>query len=240
MSKPAQIQSTKIDATALPRLTLADGTVEVIKWLALILMTLDHVNKYLLHDSVAPLFDLGRLTVMLFSFVLAYNLARPGTLENGVYPRVLKRLALFGAVATVPFIALGGLVWGWWPFNIMAMLFVSTACMYLLDQGGTLRIVLAVLLFIVGGGFVEFWWPGVAVCLAAWSYCRRPSWSALVIWVAATAALFIINRNFWALAAFPLIFAAPHVQLRFPRMKSVFYAYYPAHLAVLWGLSRFA
>lgn len=40
------------------------------------------------------------------------NLARPGTLTNGVYSRVMIRLALYGTVATVPFMALGGLVWG--------------------------------------------------------------------------------------------------------------------------------
>jgi hypothetical protein len=240
MSKPAPILRYQTRPSALPGLSLADGTVEAIKWLALGLMTVDHINKYLLHDAYAALFDLGRLTLPLFGFVLAYNLARPGALENGVYLRVLKRLALFGAIATVPFIALGGLGWGWWPLNILLMLAVATGCIYLLDQGGTRRIVLAILLFIVGGALVEFWWPAVALCLAAWAYCKSPSWSALVMWIASTAALYLINHNFWALAAFPLIFAAPHLRLQIPRMKAVFYVYYPAHLALLWGLSRYA
>jgi hypothetical protein len=224
-------------AFALPRLMLADGTVDAIKWLALGLMTLDHVNKHLLHDAYGAFFAAGRLAVPLFGFVLAYNLARPGALENGVYRRVLKRLALFGAIATVPFAALGGLGWGWWPLNVLFMLFVSTACIYLLDKGGAGQRALFVVLFVLGGGLVEFWWPAVAMCVIAWAYCKRPSWWALIGWVASTAALYAINGNFWALAAFAIIFTSPHVDARMRRMKSFFYTYYPIHLAVIWALS---
>ena len=92
----------------LPRLKFSDGAIETLKWVALVLMTLDHINKYLLHDSVPALFAIGRTTMPLFAVVLAFNLARPGALEGGAAERTIKRLALFGAVATVPFIALGG------------------------------------------------------------------------------------------------------------------------------------
>ena len=37
----------KQDLIVLPRLVLSDGTVEALKWLGLILMTGDHINKYL-------------------------------------------------------------------------------------------------------------------------------------------------------------------------------------------------
>jgi hypothetical protein len=36
----------------LPRLVLADGTVEALKWFALLLMTGDHVNKYLFNGTI--------------------------------------------------------------------------------------------------------------------------------------------------------------------------------------------
>ncbi|WP_240476522.1 hypothetical protein [Marinobacterium rhizophilum] len=42
--------------------------------------------------------------------VLAYNLARPGQLERGTYPRTIIRLAVFGVLASAPFIALGDLL----------------------------------------------------------------------------------------------------------------------------------
>jgi len=100
-------------------LHVPNGTVEALKWLALILMTSDHVNKYLFNGTVPWLFNAGRVTLPLFVFVLAYNLARPDTLERGVYPRTMQRLTLFGVLATPAFIALGGLMAGWWPLSII-------------------------------------------------------------------------------------------------------------------------
>lgn len=238
MNRAARAEPSRARAFELPRIVLGGGTVEALKWLALALMTLDHVNKYLLHDAVPAMFAAGRLALPLFGFVLAYNLARPGTVARGVYPRVLKRLAIAGAIASIPFVALGGLGWGWWPLNIMATLLVAAAVMYLVEKGGKGNCALAVLIFVMGGGIVEFWWPGVALCVAAWHYCKRPSWTALTIWIAAVAALFIINSNLWALAALPLVFAAPRINLDIPRLSRVFYTYYPAHLVVLWILAR--
>ena len=228
----------RVPTSTAPALMLSSGTLEALKWLALLLMTLDHVNKHLLHASVPELFAAGRLALPLFGFVLGYNLARPGALAKGVYPRTAGRLAVFGSIATVPFIALGGLGWGWWPFNIMATLLVATLCAWLIEVGGPARLATAGAVFIVGGALVEFWWPGLAACLLAWAYCRRPSWVTLALWVGALASLYVINRNLWALAALPLIFAAGQVNLNVPRGRLGFYVYYPAHLAVLWGLAR--
>ena len=225
---------------ALPAIELTDDRVEALKWLALVLMTLDHVDKYLLHERARALFALGRLAFPLFGFVLAFNLARPGALKRGVYFRVLGRLALVGALSEIPFIGLGGLAWGWYPLDILLTLMVATAIIWLIDVdvdvGGGWPLALALLLFLMGGAVVEFWWPGIALVVAAWSYCRNPRAAALTIWLAASLALYLINRNLWALAAFPLIFYAPHARWRVPRRRWAFYSYYPAHLAVLWAL----
>lgn len=56
-------------------LHVPDGTVEALKWLALALMTGDHVNKYLFNGTLPFLFEAGRLALPIFVFVLAYNLA---------------------------------------------------------------------------------------------------------------------------------------------------------------------
>ncbi|KWF77612.1 conjugal transfer protein TraX [Burkholderia diffusa] len=201
-------------------------------------MTVDHVNKYLLHDAVPAMFDAGRLTMPIFGFVLAYNLSRPDTLARGVYGRTMKRLALFGTLATPAFIGLGGLLAGWWPLNIMFMLLVATGAMYLVERGGAWCLTAAVAVFLVGGSSVEFWWPALTYCMAAWWYCRRPGWAALLLWVAACASLWVINSNLWALAALPLVFAASRVDVRVPRWRYAFYAYYPAHLTALWLIHR--
>lgn len=229
-----------------PRLGVSDGTIEALKWLGVILMTLDHLNKYLLHGAVPALFALGRIALPLFTFVLAFNLARPGALDRGAYGRAATRLLVFGAIASIPFISLGGLGAGWWPLNIMATLLVGTTVVYLLDRGGFIRITSAFVLFLIGGCLVEFWWPAIATILAAWCYMKRPSWLALLAWLLATLALNlngwafarmpIVNASTWALAAFPIIFASSHVTLAAPRLRYVFYAYFPLHLGVLWAI----
>ena len=219
---------------SLPTVRIADGTIEALKWVALICMTCDHVDKYLLHASVPLLFDLGRLAMPLFGFVLAYNLARPGLAERDGFQRAMRRLAVAGVAATPAFIGLGGLLHGWWPLNIMFALLVVTGSAFLWQRGGAAFKIAAVVVVIVGGSSVEFWWPAVGFCLAAWAYCKRPSWAALLCALLCCALLSIINGNSWALAALPGICAAPFLKLQIPRVRHVFYAYYPLHLTVIW------
>ncbi|WP_323000510.1 TraX family protein [Denitromonas sp.] len=218
-----------------PALAFTDGRLEAVKWLALLCMLLDHVNKYLLAGAEPALFALGRLALPLFGFVLAYNLARPGALARGAYRRLLPRLAAFGALASPSFIALGGLGWGWWPLNIMFTLFVAAAVLWLVEVRSSSAIAGAIVLFLVGGLFVEFWWPALAYILAAWLYCRRPTWLRMVGWLGAAASLYLINDNLWAVAAVPALFLFAGAPVALPRARWIFYAFYPAHLAALWG-----
>jgi hypothetical protein len=230
----ARAGSGSLAPSPLPSLTLSDGSLEALKWLGLVLMTLDHVNKYLLHAAVLVLFDAGRTVMPIFAIVLAYNLARPGTLERGVYPRVMTRLALVGAVAALPFVALGGLGWDWWPLDVMATLLVAAGVMYLIERGSAARVVGAVALFVIGGALVEFWWPALAIAVGAWSYFRRPNWPALVFALCGLAALYVINKNLWAFAVLPLILVAARTDPPVPRLRWAFYAFYPLHLVVIW------
>lgn len=86
--------------------------VELIKWVALILMIGDHINKYLLNDTIPILYNAGRVVMPLFCFVLAYNLARPDSYTYSVYSKVCQRLMIFGLLATPAYIMLGGVIDG--------------------------------------------------------------------------------------------------------------------------------
>lgn len=216
-------------AWAPPRLVIADGTLEALKWLALVLMVLDHTNKFLLEGKVPVIFDAARIAMPLFGFVLAYNLARPCT-TSATYLRTMKRLLIFGLLASPMFVAMVG----WWPLNIMFMLLLVVAVVYLFDRGGPWQRVLAISLFVVAGALVEFWWPAVLACVMAWAYFRRPTVNRLIGWVGAVAALGLINGNLWALAVFPVVLGAGYLQLTVPRWRYLFYALYPLHLAALW------
>jgi hypothetical protein len=220
-------------------LAISDGTIETLKWLAMIAMTLDHINKYLFDAKLPGIFELGRIAMPLFGFVLAYNLARPYAMQRGVYLRTMKRLALFGILATPFFVGLGWghLLQGWWPLNVMFLLLAAAGLLYLLERGGAASFFCAVILFIVAGALAEFWWFGLIFCICAWWYCKSPSKWTLLSFLASTALLYAANFNFWALAAVPLILAAPDIDVNMPRYHYIFYAYYPAHLAGLWVIS---
>lgn len=208
---------------------ISAGSLESLKWVGLVLMAADHVNKYVLGEASASLYAMGRLVMPIFGFVLMYNLCRPGALADGVHLRVMKRLAVFGALATPAFV----LLVGWWPLNILFTLLVSTLIIFLWERGGVPRRLLAMAVFLVGGAIVEFWWPALLCCLGAWAFVRRPDALRLALWVGATASLALINGNFAALVAIPLIWGARQVDIPMPRFRWAFYAFYPAHLTAL-------
>ena len=45
---------------------------------------------------------------------------------------------------------------------------------------------------------------------------------------------YAVSGNLWALAALPVILVATRVDLHVPRLRWVFYAYYPVHLVAIW------
>ena len=216
-----------------PRLAVSNGTLEALKWLALIAMTVDHVNKFLFNGTNDAAFAVGRLALPLFVFVLAYNLARPGSLDRGAYTRTMKRLALFGVLALPAFVILGSVHAALLPLNIMFTLLVLTAALNLVDRGTVSGYAAAAAVFLVGGYNVEYWWPALALGVAVWWYCKRPGAMPLALALTALGSLWFINSNWWALLAFPVVVAASLLDLRVPRVRWVFYAYYPVHLFAL-------
>jgi len=229
----APLAATTVNAT-LPRLVITDGALEALKWLGLVLMTLDHVNKFLFAQRLPLIFEAGRVVMPLFGFVLAYNLARPGVMTSGAQVRTMKRLALYGCLATPLFVVMVG----WWPLNILFTLLLSAGTIHLLERGGAVKVTTAALLFVVAGAAVEFWWFAVLYCVSAWAYCRHATIGRLIFWIAATSALAVVNGNHWAMVALPLIMLASHLRLQMPRCRRLFYLYYPAHLAALLVIQR--
>jgi len=208
---------------------ISSGSLEALKWIGLLLMTGDHVNKYLLHEASPTLYALGRMVMPLFGFVLMANLARPGAFEAGVHLRVMKRLAIFALLATPAFVQLVG----WWPLNILTTLWLATWIVWLLERGGRTAHCIAAVAFLVGGAVVEFWWPALLCCLAAWAFLRRPGGLRLLLWTLAMASLAAVNANFAAMAVLPLIWGAREVEIPLPRSRWVFYVFYPAHLSLI-------
>lgn len=206
------------------------GSLTLLKWIALVAMVVDHIDAFGFGRALGT--DVGRIVFPVFGFVLAYNVARPGFSAHG---RLFQRLVLFGCLA-LPFHA--ELVGATWPFhypqplNIMFTFAVFVGLVALLESRAWLP---AALVFVLAGGLVEYWWPGLAFMLTVWAAYRWPArlQGPLAVLVA-TLILGLANGSQWALTALPLLWAAQYWQTVLPRLRWAFYAFYPAHLAILW------
>ena len=210
-----------------------DGSIELLKWIAIICMTLDHVNKYLFNGTLPYLFEIGRLALPLFIFVLAYNLDRPGVLTKAVFARIAIRLFVFGLIATVPFVLLGGVDNLYLPLNVLFTLLVISCAIFCLNTGGMVGFFGALVLFLLGGAVVEFGWIAIYLGVTTWAAFRLKSLVLALAAVLGCIALEKINLNYFAVLALPVIALCFFFNEKLPRLKYFFYMYYPLHLLII-------
>ncbi len=210
---------------------------EAVKWLALLSMTIDHINRFFFKASIYPAYSTGRLAMPLFAFILAYNLAQPGVKSRGIYTRVIIRLVIFGLLATPGYIAMRHLE-NIFPLNIMFLLAAAVAIFSYFEEGGASNRIIALFIFLIGGLFVEYDWVGIIFCFTSWVYCRKPTLLSGFAWLIAYLLLDSINGNHWALLSLAIIYLATKVDLKVPRIRYLFYVYYPLHLSIFYFLAK--
>lgn len=209
---------------------VSNGALEILKWVGLLFMAGDHINKYLFNATLPVLFEAGRVALPIFIFVLAYNFSREGTLTNGVYKRAKKHLLVFGLVSSVPYIMLSGMNIKILPLNVLFTLLVITVVVENIDKEKPENYMVAVVAFVIGGAVVEYWWPAIALGVLTWGYLKTNNlWLGLAAVLSCTA-LYFVNGNLWALAAIPIIYLVINLRVTFPRIRWAFYAFYPLHL----------
>lgn len=216
---------------------LASGTLELLKWLAVILMTADHINLHLLAGKYPFMYGIGRVALPLFVFVLAYNLAQPQAKENGAALRVLERLFPVAVLSSLPYMELSPELYALPHLNVLFTLAAGTAVVALIERPTRLRQILAVLLFAGSGYMVDYGWTGIGLFICCWHLFRNPNY----FWAVSTAIHLVllgnINMNQWALAVLPIIgLAFIFPRLNFPRLRNALYYYYPLHLIVIAAL----
>jgi len=86
---------------AIMHMTQRDGALDLLKWLALLSMVLDHL-RYVGY-SVDLLYVPGRLAFPWFCLAMAANLARARTVTTDGQWRYLGRLLLFSAISEIPY-----------------------------------------------------------------------------------------------------------------------------------------
>ena len=209
---------------------LSSGSIELLKWLAVISMTADHINKYLFNATLPLLFEFGRLALPIFIFVLAYNLSREGALERGTYKRAKIHLFIFAVIASIPYILMSGYTIKILPLNILFTLLATTLVIENIDKRRMETVFAAVVIFIISGYFVEYWWPAMAMGVSAWAYFKFRKAYFLALTLVFCLSLYFVNGNFWALASLPIIYVFTKFNVNVPRLKWIFYVYYPLHL----------
>lgn len=233
---------------ALPRtapLGFADGQLEALKWAGMGAMFCDHIGRHLLgmpHESWA--FVAGRLAFPLFALVLALNLAREGD-RAARCARVTGRLFAWGAVSVLPSIwARGDPAM----LNVLFTLGLGAALCWMLESPAHVAWrALACVAIAAASWFVEFGTGGVFLVAAGYLYAtqRGGGLAAVVaLLVLATGWLNAIFGGwpafFGTLASLPAAWLARHLPLRVPRWQLLFYAIYPAHLALIGALKSAA
>ncbi len=230
---------------AKPAFKVPDGSLEAMKWLALVLMTGDHINTYLLKGAMPMLYATGRIAFPLFAFVLAYNLARPGA--NLAYKRTSLRLTLFGAIAAVVFVAPGLLGAHWLPLNIMFTFLASIAIIALIASDDRRRRLAGLVVFLGCGAVVDYYWTGIAIVVSMFWFLRTGQPWALMTWLVLHALALPLQGlllyhaplqyGIWSLAAVPLVMTFARYSFHVPRTRWLFYVYYPAHLLAIWAIA---
>jgi hypothetical protein len=209
---------------------------ELLKWLAVATMTLDHVGA-VLYPEYTVLRYVGRLSFPLFAYLLILGMESTGNLRN-----YLLRLLLFALISQVPFTLARG-VQPWEYLNIFFTLSLGVLFIYFLKRNNYL-----LFLPLVASGLLPLDFDGYGVTTIGCLYIlRRYRRTGIILFILINLATFFdVSYQPLALLALPLMLL--HNDGRFPFnmigekpdhplwRKYFFYAYYPLHLLVLYFL----
>ena len=233
-------------------MTQRDGALDLLKWLALLSMVLDHL-RYVGY-SVDLLYVPGRLAFPWFCLAMAANLSRARSMTEGGQWRYLGWLLLFSAISEIPYrlfmpepdtlnvmptLVLGLLVARGWQYNSLQTRLLAVGALVLAAlfserlMFGFFGVLLPLaMLLVIWRPWYFSLLPGVA-CLAAnqWEvlyHSARFGNSAAILGIAACLVAPLIG-----------LFLLRHARrLQPPPMRRWAYALYPAHFLMLLGVRQ--
>ena len=225
-----------------------------LKLLAMAAMLADHIG-YLFFPQALWMRCVGRLAFPIFAFQVAEGWYRTHDCR-----RYFLRLALCGLLSEIPFdLAIGGQLIDPGYQNVLWTFCIAAAALWAMEALRRLQIPLPLVALCAGAaGYLlgewmqaDYFGPGVLLVLA-FALCRGRSGGR----IGELAAMVMVNGRLlpsasmtvWgmelpvqllAAAALPLIWLyrgrqGPHS----PVLQGIWYAFYPAHLLLLWWLAR--
>jgi hypothetical protein len=224
-------------------LAYTDGQLELLKWIALASMFIDHFGRHLLGWGDATwVFASGRVAFPLFALVLGLNLARSGD-RAGRAARSTGRLAIWCVISIVPSVLARGEPW---IVNVLGTLGLGAALCWVIESRASTPLRVAACIAIgIASRHVEFGLAGVFLVGAIffWKAEERPAAALLAVLLLLVIAW--LNRTtggmyglLGTLACVPIAWTVRHLPARVPRLKRVFYFIYPIHLALIGVAKR--
>ena len=211
-----------------------DSGRELLKWIALTTMTVDHIGL-ILYPQIPALRIVGRISYPLFAYLLVLGMS--STRDPGKY---FKRMVYFALLSQLPF-AIANEVPIWQHLNIFFTLSLGIILIYLLDRNNILLLVPLIASVIIP---VDYGAYGLATILFLYlmRILRR---TGLILLIALNLMLIPFESTYQPLAllALPIILLHSNGRLTLSSRsertshplfsKYFFYVYYPAHLLAL-------
>ena len=212
-----------------------DSGRELLKWLAIITMTVDHVGA-VLYPEVTVLRVIGRLSFPLFAYLLILGMESTRNIHN-----YFIRLFAFALISQVPFyLAIdNGVLEG---LNIFFTLSFGLLFVYFFKRGSVLAFVPVLVSF-----FLPFDYGIYGIAIIGCMYMLLKNTKFGVVSLVLLNLLFLVpfSNQFLSIAAIPFILLHKNGSLGVPRDASIdfsfplwrkyfFYVYYPLHLTLLY------
>ncbi len=230
-------------------LLLSEGPLDTLKLLALILMTLDHINQALLGGEYASLGYLGRGAYPLFCFAMACHLLRKDPMDRYLQ-RIMAYALLSQPVYLLAFdepqlnilfvLCFAAIVSRWlleqspfWQHLILGLSLVSFAIKDPFDYDLVGLVFPVALVMILQGRWIGWFW-----CLLLAAFLNFDLEHVLSYEEGAWSVVFSMTDFFWTTVGVIVVPCLAYGIARVLRGKrylhrSTFYVYYPAHLALL-------
>jgi len=221
----------------LPNFSISRNYLNLLKWFALIAMTVFHFNYAFRYDIPEYIVLFGRLAFPIFAFVLAYNIAQSQINGYALESKIIRLLLVFGCFAQ-PFY--WALVYSPLPLNILFSLALGVFITYHYKQAS------AWLVLVFFGYFVDYVWAGPLLVLLSYFVAKdllegKTKARNILLLIFGLSAVAFTTDSFYPFLFLPLLwfghFWKPDLVL--PRYKWLFYSFYPVHLVVIQILKYF-
>ena len=202
----------------------------VLKWIAIVSMLIDHVGA-VLFPTCEWMRIVGRLAFPIFAYLLV---------EGFIYTRDVKkymiRLGIFALISEIPFnLAFFGSLLAPVHQNVFFELFVGIWMLYLmLKSPSKVNQVLILIVFLLMSDWLHMDYGSWGLLMIYSYYQLREKKVIKLVLIVLLNFLMGYSQIYAGLAVIPIAF---HNRELGPKMKMFFYAFYPAHLLILYFIN---